>query len=60
MLEHLGVADADVHRAGGLLDGARLEKPKLEDPSIPFEEGGQDFRRLVAGRRSVARVPISR
>ena len=43
MLEHLCVADADLHGVSSLLDGAGLEEAQFEDASIPLWKGGQDL-----------------
>src|SRR5690349_8402504 len=54
VLEHLGVAQADVHGPRRLLEGAGLEEPQLEDALIAFRQFGEDVGhalRCIALRR---------
>jgi hypothetical protein len=43
MLEHLCVADSDLHGVSSLLDGTGLEEAKFKNSSIPLGKRSEDF-----------------
>ena len=62
MLEHLGVADADVHGMGRLSQGAGLQEPELKNTTVARGQGRHDasdtLRSVRLGREVLSQRPV--